>query len=117
MSKKFERRNKATEATTVNNSEGGEIRDSGAGNSHADQASELVSLREENQMLMEHLVSTKVRLAEVEGDFLESRRALLRSREKQMQLARQVMAAQAVEGEVNSRVAPPFVNADPSRGG
>ena len=58
---------------------------------------ELSSVREENKMLMDHLVSTKIRLAEVEGDVLESRRALLRSREKQMQLARQIMALQAVE--------------------
>ena len=59
---------------------------------------ELASIRDENTSLMEHLVSTKVRLAEVEGDFLESRRALLRSREKQMQLARQLLDVQAVEG-------------------
>lgn len=58
---------------------------------------EVGALRDENEMLMEHLVSTKVRLAEVEGDFLESRRALLRSREKQLQLARQIMDLQAAE--------------------
>lgn len=51
---------------------------------------QLASLREENQMLMDHVVNTKVRLAEVEGDFLEARRALLRAREKQMLMAKQL---------------------------
>jgi hypothetical protein len=67
---------------------------------HDDVINELGSLRNENGMLMEHLVTTKVRLAEVEGDYLESRRALLRSREKQMQLARQIMELQALEEPV-----------------
>ena len=58
---------------------------------------EVGALRDENSMLMSHLVSTKVRLAEVEGEVLESRRSLLRSREKQMQLARQIMELQAAE--------------------
>jgi hypothetical protein len=48
------------------------------------------ALEEENEMLMDQLVTTKVRLAEVEGDCLESRRALLRAKEKQMDLARQL---------------------------
>jgi len=61
-----------------------------------DAEAELAAIRDENSMLMEHLVTTKVRLAEVEGDYLESRRALLRSREKQMQLARQVLEVQMV---------------------
>lgn len=68
---------------------------------HEDVIGELGSLRNENGMLMEHLVTTKVRLAEVEGDYLESRRALLRSREKQMQLARQIMELQALEEPVH----------------
>ncbi|KAG7671209.1 hypothetical protein Ndes2526B_g02324 [Nannochloris sp. 'desiccata'] len=68
---------------------------------HEDVINELGSLRNENGMLMEHLVTTKVRLAEVEGDYLESRRALLRSREKQMQLARQIMELQALEEPVH----------------
>lgn len=68
---------------------------------HEDVIGELGSLRSENGMLMEHLVTTKVRLAEVEGDYLESRRALLRSREKQMQLARQIMELQALEEPIH----------------
>ena len=48
------------------------------------------ALEEENEMLMDQLVTAKVRLAEVEGDCLESRRALVRAKEKQMDLARQL---------------------------
>ena len=48
------------------------------------------SLSEENNMLMDQLVTAKVRLAEVEGDCLQSRRALVRAKEKQMELARQL---------------------------
>ena len=51
---------------------------------------ELQSIRDENEMLMDQLVTTKVRLAEVEGDCLQSRRALLRAHEKQVQLAKQL---------------------------
>ena len=51
---------------------------------------QLMSLRDENRALMENLVTSKVRLAEVQGDFLESRRALLRAREKQVQMAKQL---------------------------
>jgi hypothetical protein len=45
-------------------------------------------LRSENEMLMEHLVSVKIRSAEVHGDYLEARRELLRTREKQLQVRR-----------------------------
>lgn len=37
-------------------------------------------------MIMEHLVMTKIRMAEMEGDYLESKRALLRAREKQLEV-------------------------------
>jgi hypothetical protein len=59
-------------------------------------------------MLMEHLVNSKVRLAEVEGDFLESRRALLRAREKQVQIARQLteLQASATQQEASASPAP-----------
>jgi hypothetical protein len=40
---------------------------------------------DEYELLMEHLVATKVRLAESEGDRLESRRALIRAKEKQLE--------------------------------
>ncbi len=76
----------------------------GSDEEHDDVINELGSLRNENGMLMEHLVTTKVRLAEVEGDYLESRRALLRSREKQMQLARQIMELQALEEPIHQTV-------------
>ena len=46
--------------------------------------------KNESELLMEHLVATKVLLAESEGDRLESRRALLRSREKQLEMAKQI---------------------------
>lgn len=62
---------------------------------------ELAALRDENQLIMDHLVTTKVQLAEVQGDFLESRRALLRSREKQMQMAQQLVALQAEKSVEN----------------
>ena len=39
-------------------------------------------------MIMEHLVMTKVRMAELEGDYLETRRELRRAREKQLDLAK-----------------------------
>lgn len=51
---------------------------------------EMDSIREENKMLMEYLVNTKVRLAEVEGDYLEARRALLRAREAQVKLTQRI---------------------------
>ena len=37
-------------------------------------------------MLMEHLVMVKVRHAEMEGDYLEAKRQLARTREKNMQV-------------------------------
>ena len=46
-------------------------------------------------MMMEHLVMVKVRLAETEGGFLESRRALLRAQQHQMELARRLEEAKA----------------------
>lgn len=46
-------------------------------------------------MLMDHLVSSKVRLAEVEGDVLESRRSLLRAREKEAKVARELAELQS----------------------
>jgi len=58
----------------------------------------LASLRQENEMLMDQLVTTKVRLAEVEGDCLQSRRALLRAKEKQIELARQLHNTRATVG-------------------
>ncbi|KAL4420581.1 hypothetical protein ABPG75_010237 [Micractinium tetrahymenae] len=51
---------------------------------------ELMKMREENQMLMEHVVMVKVRQAEMEGEYLEAKRQLLRSREKNLQLARKL---------------------------
>lgn len=53
-------------------------------------AYQLATLQDENDMLMDQLVTTKVRLAEVEGECLQSKRALVRAREKQMELARQL---------------------------
>lgn len=51
---------------------------------------ELLQMREENQMLMEHLVMVKVRQAEMESDYLEAKRQLLRTRERNLQLARRM---------------------------
>lgn len=51
---------------------------------------QLSSLKDENDMLMDQLVTAKVRLAEVEGSCLQSKRALVRAKEKQMELARQL---------------------------
>ncbi len=51
---------------------------------------QLSNLQDENEMLMDQLVTAKVRLAEVEGDCLQSKRALVRAKEKQMDLARQL---------------------------
>lgn len=51
-------------------------------------------LKEENRTLMELLVDSKVKLAEVEGDFLESKRALRRARDKQKELMEQVLELQ-----------------------
>lgn len=51
---------------------------------------EVSKLRSENEMLMEHLVSVKIRSAEVHGDYLEARRELLRTREKQLQLVKKL---------------------------
>ncbi|RMZ52903.1 hypothetical protein APUTEX25_001022 [Auxenochlorella protothecoides] len=56
---------------------------------------ELRAVRAENQMIMEHLVMTKIRMAEMEGDYLESKRALLRAREKQLELTKKLTAVQA----------------------
>lgn len=56
---------------------------------------QLSCLQEENDMLMDQLVTTKVRLAEVEGDCLQSKRALVRAKEKQMDLARQLHSERA----------------------
>ncbi|KAK2076753.1 hypothetical protein QBZ16_005513 [Prototheca wickerhamii] len=53
---------------------------------------ELQAARAENSMIMEHLVMTKVRMAELEGDYLETRRELLRAREKQLDLAKKLAA-------------------------
>lgn len=54
-------------------------------------------LKEENRTLMELLVESKVRLAEVEGDFLESKRALRRARDKQKELVEQVLDLQGTK--------------------
>jgi hypothetical protein len=51
---------------------------------------DTIAMRDENQMLMEQLVQVKIRLAETEGENLESKRALLRSREKQLQMLKQM---------------------------
>lgn len=51
---------------------------------------ELLKMREESQMLMEHVVMVKVRQAEMEGEYLEAKRQLLRTREKNLQLARKL---------------------------
>ncbi|KAL4436325.1 hypothetical protein ABPG77_009887 [Micractinium sp. CCAP 211/92] len=51
---------------------------------------ELMKMREESQMLMEHVVMVKVRQAEMEGEYLEAKRQLLRTREKNLQLARKL---------------------------
>lgn len=56
---------------------------------------EIENLHEENEMLMDQLVSTKVRLAEVEGECLQSRRALVRAKEKQMDLNKQLKGLRA----------------------
>ena len=53
-------------------------------------AREIENLTEENEALMDQLVTAKVRLAEVEGDCLQSRRALVRAREKEMALSKQL---------------------------
>lgn len=47
---------------------------------------QVLALREENELLMDQLVTTKVRLAETEGEFLRSKRELLRAEEKQQQV-------------------------------
>jgi len=54
-------------------------------------------LKDENRTLMELLVESKVRLAEVEGDFLESKRALRRARDKQKELVEQVLDLQGAK--------------------
>lgn len=56
---------------------------------------QLTCLQDENEMLMDQLVTAKVRLAEVEGDCLQSKRALVRAKEKQMELARQLHSERA----------------------
>ncbi len=58
-------------------------------------AREIENLTEENEALMDQLVTAKVRLAEVEGDCLQSRRALVRAREKEMALAKQLKEVRA----------------------
>ncbi|PSC71814.1 hypothetical protein C2E20_4927 [Micractinium conductrix] len=62
---------------------------------------ELMKMREENQMLMEHVVMVKVRHAEMEGEYLESKRQLLRTREKNLALAHklQVLRDAAERGD------------------
>ena len=55
---------------------------------------ELEAVQEENKMLMEELVNTKVHSAEVEGDLLEARRSLLRARETQARLLQQMRDSQ-----------------------
>ncbi|KFM26991.1 hypothetical protein F751_2247 [Auxenochlorella protothecoides] len=68
----------------------------GGGKSQGGRAQEeLRAVRAENQMIMEHLVMTKIRMAEMEGDYLESKRALLRAREKQLELTKKLTAVQA----------------------
>ncbi len=47
---------------------------------------QILALREENELLMDQLVTTKVRLAETEGDFLRSKRELLRAKEKRQEV-------------------------------
>jgi len=49
---------------------------------------QVLALREENELLMDQLVSAKVKLAEVEGEFLRSKRELLRSQEKYQQVVK-----------------------------
>ena len=56
---------------------------------------EIENLTEENEMLMDQLVTAKVRLAEAEGECLQSRRALVRAREKQMELSKQLKEIRA----------------------
>ena len=56
---------------------------------------EIENLAEENEALMDQLVTAKVRLAEVEGDCLQSRRALVRAREKEMVLTQQLKGLRA----------------------
>lgn len=56
---------------------------------------------DEYELLMEHLVATKVRLAESEGDRLESRRALIRAKEKQLEQVKTINELKAALSSVN----------------
>lgn len=51
---------------------------------------QVFRLREENESLMEALVRTKIEAAESQGEYLKTRRALLRSIEKQAGMASKI---------------------------
>ena len=72
----------------VNATEVADVTDGAEGLSRASR--EIENLTDENEMLMDQLVSTKVRLAEVEGEVLQSRRALVRAKEKNMAISKQL---------------------------
>ncbi|CAL8471705.1 g11247 [Coccomyxa elongata] len=83
----------------------GRPRFSGIGHVYAglsDEEVEVMRLREENETLMETLVRTKVELAETQGDYLKTRRALLRSVEKQAHMSERMDSVKSAvsEGEL-----------------
>lgn len=68
-----------------------------------DSEMEILALREENELLMDQLVTTKVRLAETEGDFLRSKRELLRAKEKRQELEERLAAAHQAQQQEQSQ--------------
>ncbi|BDA47090.1 probable Laminin-like protein epi-1 at N-terminal half [Coccomyxa sp. Obi] len=80
----------------------GRPRFSGIGHVYAglsDEEVEVMRLREENETLMETLVRTKVELAETQGDYLKTRRALLRSVEKQALMSERLDSVKSAMSE------------------
>lgn len=78
---------------------------------------ELYSLREENTMLMEELVDTKVKFAETHGDYLEARRSLLRAQEKHLQLQQQLKTFEVQQTQAVAHLRPLGTSLPPPQGG
>lgn len=65
---------------------------------------EMMRLREENEALMDSLVRTKVELADTQGDYLKTKRAMIRAVEKQALLSEKIdlLKEALAEGGVTS---------------
>ncbi|KAK9918082.1 hypothetical protein WJX75_001065 [Coccomyxa subellipsoidea] len=95
----------------------GRPRFSGIGHVYAglsDEEVEVMRLREENETLMETLVRAKVELAETQGDYLKTRRALLRSVEKQAHMAERLDCLKSAVNEGDLANASSLLTSSPS---